>query len=404
MDAYVARQPIFDRRKKIYAYELLFRDSTANFVPDIDGDLATGQVLSNSVINIGMEEISGDSRSFVNFTENLLLKRIPLLLPKDKIVVEILEDVRPTAALIAACQEISDKGFIIALDDFVYLPELKPLIDMADIIKFDFRLSTIAEITSYIEQLPEPGPRLLAEKIETNQEFATALALGFDYFQGYFFCRPEIIKGREIETSQLSHLEMVALLNQDDFEFAKLEELVSRDVGISYKLLRYINSPFFARLNKISTIKQALVYMGKDELQRFMALIAISNLSANKPHELLNLACIRGKFCELLGRLSQRRVKVSELFTVGIFSLLDAIMDQPMHEIVTKIPLSEEIIRALTQKKGLLAAFLILVIAYEQGRWHLVKELSVKLNLVEEAIPALYLEACRWSNSVSQGG
>ncbi|MBN2809273.1 MAG: HDOD domain-containing protein [Deltaproteobacteria bacterium] len=401
MDAYVARQPIFNRKKKIYAYELLFRDSTANFVPDIDGDLATGQVLSNSVINIGMEEIAGDSLSFINFTESLLLKRIPLLLPKEKIVVEILEDVKPTPELLEACREISAKGYLIALDDFIYLPELRPLIEMADIIKFDFRISTIAEITSYIRRLPNPGPKLLAEKIETNEEFAIALDLGFDFFQGYFFCRPEIIKGRQIETTQLSHLEIVALLHQDAFEFAKLDELVSRDVGISYKLLRYINSPFFARLNKISTIKQALVYMGKDELQRFMSLIAISNLSSGKPHELINLACIRGKFCELLAQLSQKRVKSSELFTVGIFSLLDAIMDQPMHEIISKIPLSENIALALIQKKGLLAAFLILVIAYEQGRWALVKELADKLAIPEAAIPDLYLEACRWSNSVS---
>ncbi|MBN2706319.1 MAG: HDOD domain-containing protein [Deltaproteobacteria bacterium] len=402
-DAYVARQPILDKHKKIFAYELLFRDSMANFAPVIDGDAATGQVLNHYLINIGIDEICGDKKSFINFTENLLLSKTPPLPASDKIVIEILENVRPSREVIEACREMKRQGFLLALDDFVYSAELKPLIEQAAIIKFDFRVSTPEEIKSSLEKLPRPGPRLLAEKIETNEEFKLARKLGFEFFQGYFFCRPEIIRGREISTSQLNALAIVASLSREDFDFAEIEEMVARDVAISYKLLRYINSPFFAKPHRISTIRQALVYLGGDELRRFMSLITLSSLAAGKPEELLGLACIRGKFCELLGLNAQKKTRTNELFTVGMFSLLDAIMDQPMRAILNKIPLSRDLNRALTEKKGPLAAFLILNLAYEQGRWPLVAELAGRLGIEENKIPQLYREACRWSNSVSPG-
>ncbi len=403
MDAYVARQPILDRRKRIYAYELLFHDGVGSYMPEIDGDMATGKVLANSVINIGMDEICGGKKSFINFTGNLLLKRVPMLMPKETVVVEILEDVEPNVELVQACREMSEKGVSLALDDFVFTPKFLPLIELVDFIKFDFRLSTIEEIRSYIKQLPEPRPRLLAEKIETKEEFEIALELGFGLFQGYFFCKPEVVKGRDIETSHLAHFKIMAALNSDNLDFAELEEMVSHDVGISYKLLRYINSPFFATASKISTIKQALVYLGSNELKRFMSLMAITQLAKGKPHELICMACIRGKFCELLGEASKREVKVTELFTVGMFSLLDAILDQPMSKIIDKIPLSQNLATALVAKKGLLAAFLILVIAYERGRWLVVSKIAEKLAIPEAEIPPLYLKACKWSNLVASG-
>lgn len=403
MNAYVARQPIFNKSMQIYAYELLFCDGTDKYLPEMDGDIATNQVLHNSVINIGMDEICGGKKSFINFTANLLIKQVPLLLLKEKVVVEILENVEPEEELLQACREMSNKGFMLALDDFIYMPKLKPLVELADIIKFDFRISTIEEIKSYIEQLSEPKPRLLAEKIETIEEFNIALNMGFEYFQGYFFCKPEIIKGKKIATSQLAQLEIMAAINGDDLDFAKISNLVLHDVGISYKLLRYINSPFFAKPQKISSIKHALVYMGAPELRRFMSLMTISNLAAGKPDELICVSCIRGKFCELLGNISGKKVNTSELFTVGMFSLLDTILGQPMRDILEKISLSPNLITALVEKKGLLAAFLIMVVAYEQGRWPIVKTLAEKLKVDEDKVPALYLEACQWSNSVIAG-
>jgi EAL and modified HD-GYP domain-containing signal transduction protein len=401
MDAYVARQPIFDQQKRIYAYELLFRDGTANFAPSIDGDVATNTVLANSVLNIGMDIIAGGKKSFINFTRNLLVNKIPLLLSKENIVVEILEDVKAEEEVIAACREMSQKGFVIALDDFEYDEELEPLIDLADIIKFDFRLSTLEEIKAYLQQLKGKDLRLLAEKVETLEEFNMALDMGFELFQGYFFCKPEIMKGKEIPSSQIAQLQIMAEINKPDYDFNELETLISRDVGISYKLLRYINSPFFAKPSKISAIKQALVYMGGTELRRFMSLMTITKLAEGKPHELISLSCIRGKFCELLGKESKYQLKAAELFTVGMFSLIDAIVDQPMAKVMEKLPLTEDLVTALVEKKGLLAGFLMLVIAYEQGRWQSTAKIARRLGVDEAAIPGLYREACQWSNSIS---
>lgn len=401
MDAYVARQPIFDQHKRIYAYELLFRDGMANVVPDIDGDVATNRVIANTIFNIGMDVIAGGKKSFINFTRNLLVNKVPLLLSKENIVVEILEDVKAQGEVIAACREMAQKGFILALDDFEYNEQLEPLIDLADIIKFDFRISTLEEIRAYLQKLKGKDLRLLAEKVETLDEFNLALDMGFELFQGYFFCKPEIMKGKEIPSSQIAKLQIMAEINKQDFDFNELETLISRDVGISYKLLRYINSPFFAKPGKISAIKQALVYMGVSELRRFISLMTISELAEGKPHELISLSCIRGKFCELLGKESKYQLKAAELFTVGMFSLIDAIIDQPMDKVMEKLPLSEDLVTALVKKKGLLAGFLMLAIAYEQGRWQSTSKIARRLGIDEAAIPRLYREACQWSNSVA---
>ncbi|NPA25579.1 MAG: HDOD domain-containing protein, partial [Deltaproteobacteria bacterium] len=381
METFVARQPIFDRDQKVYAYELLFRDSMDNFMPEIDSDTATSHLLKNSFLTIGVNELCGGHHSFINFTDHLLIKRVPLLLPRDSLVVEILEDVEITEELIAACRELARAGYIIALDDFVYSPDFIPLLEIADIIKFDFRISTLDEIRSNIDAIAGFNLRLLAEKIENQEEFATARKLGFELFQGYFFCRPEIIRGREIPAAQLALLELVSAVNQEDFDCDELEAIINRDLGLSYRLLRYINSPFFAKAHKISAIRQAIAYLGHNELRRFVALSSMAELSQNKPDELLRLACIRARFCELLGEISHLKVKKAELFTVGLFSLLDAIIDQPMAEIIKKLPLSNELVRALTERKGRLAAFLVLAIAYEKGRWRTVEKLASRMGI-----------------------
>ncbi len=397
-EVFVARQPIFDRNQKIHAYELLFRDGMADCAPDIDGDAATTQLLAGTFFAIGMENLIGGKKAFINFTQNLLEKRIPLLLPKATTVIEILETVKPGPALIAACADMAANGYTLALDDFVYMPEMDPLIALADIIKFDFRLSPEAVIHSCLKQIPGKKPCLLAEKVETHAEFKTAQEMGFDLFQGYFFCRPEIIAGREIHGSQLNLMLIMALVNSDSFSSDQLEQLITRDMGISYKLLKYLNSAFFGRACKVSSVKQALVYLGEKEIRRFVSLIAMSRLAEGKPDELIRTACIRGKLCELLGTDAQERTVPSELFTLGMFSLIDAVIDQPMEEILAALPLSNPIKHALIGAKGRLAGFIELVRAYEAGRWDRVSRLSRALKLDENTLPRRYLQACQWSD------
>lgn len=402
MDTYVARQPIFDLKKKISGYELLFRDQTAKYNPDIDGDVATSTVLSNSYFSIGMDSIVGSKRSFINFTENLLVKRFPQLLPKESTVIEILENVNPTAELVASCQEMARQGYRFALDDFIYTPELQPLIDLAHIIKFDFQLSSMEEIQSYLKNLPHRDDLiLLAEKIENHDEFKQAVDMGFNLFQGFFFCKPELITGKEIPSSQLTLLQIMAEVNLPDFEINKLETLIAPDVSLSYKLLRYINSAFFAKAQRISSLQQALVYMGEAEIRRFVSLIAMSNLAKGKPGELIRLACIRGKFCELIWGVVKKPVTPQELFTMGIFSLIDAILDQPMAKVMKELPLAEDIKTALVERKGRLAGYLFLAETYEKGQWPQMAKICNVMNIPEQKLPQLYLEACEWSNTFS---
>ncbi len=400
MDAYVARQPIFNTRKKIFGYELLFRDSTAKFAPDIDGDTATSTVLANTFFNIGIDTLIGGKKSFINFTQNLLVRKVPLLLPKEETVVEVLENVEPTSELIDACQEMVNKGYTLALDDFEYSPELDPLINLAHIIKFDFRLSSMDQIASYLQQLPKRnGLKMLAEKVETYDEFEQAKQMGFDYFQGFFFCKPQLVKGKDVSGPQLNLLQIMAEVNRADFEFSSLEKLIAPDVSLSYKLLRYINSAFFAKAKEITSIQQALVYMGEAEIRRFVSLMAMSNLGKGKPDELIRAACIRGKFCELMGGLSSDRSSSAELFTLGMFSLIDAIVDQPMMTVMKDLPLSERIKDALCHRRGELIGYLGLMECYEKGEWPLVARLADALRIPQDKLPKLYQQACEWANT-----
>ena len=402
MAAYVARQPIFDHRKKISGYELLFRDQTAKYDPGIDGDVATSTVLSNSYFSIGMESLVGDKQSYINFTESLLLQKFPLLLPTESTVIEILEDVNPTSELVTACQEMAQQGYNFALDDFIYTPELKPLIELANIIKFDFRLSSMDEIQSYLNKIQRRDDLIiLAEKVETYDEYQKAIGMGFHLFQGFFFCKPELISGKEIPGSQIALLQIMAEVNQPGFGIEKIEALIAPDVSLSYKLLRYINSAFFAKAQRISSIQQALVYMGESEIRRFVSLVAMSNLAKGKPGELIRASCIRGKFCELIGGIAKERAKPSELFTLGMFSLIDAILDHPMDRVMNELPLDKDIKTALVERKGRLSGYLFLAETYEKGQWPQMAKICRVMDLDEEKLPELYQLACQWSNTFS---
>ncbi len=401
MDTYVARQPIFNLRKKIFAYELLFRSGTANAMGNIDGDAATKTVLANSFFSIGLDTILGGKKGFVNFTSNLLISKVPLLLPRKTIVVEILENVEPTPELVEACRQLAQKGYTLALDDFIYNDIWRPLLKIAHIIKFDLRQSTFEQIEDYISRLDNTGLKLLAEKVETHAEFDSARRMGFEFFQGYFFCRPEIVQGKEIPGAQINLLQLMAKINQPDFDFDQLEKVIERDVSLSYKLLRYINSAFFAKAHRISSIKQALVYMGQVEIRRFVSLIAMSNLATNKPNELVRASCIRAKFCELMPGSKADPVTRAELFTLGIFSLIDAIMDQPMAAIMEALPLADSIKSALVDNTGPLYPYLMLAEAYERGKWKLVGPLAAALKLEHVSLPGLYLDACKWADSLT---
>jgi EAL and modified HD-GYP domain-containing signal transduction protein len=399
MDVYVARQPIFRKNKKIYGYELLFREGLSNFFPNVEANLATSKVLSNTFLSMGIDEITGGSPAFINFPEDLLVKKVPLLFAPGMLMVEILEDARPSPELIQACREMQQKGFTIALDDFSYRPELEPLIGLAKIVKLDFRAAGEEALKDSVRKLAAYPVSLLAEKVETYEEFDKARAMGFTLFQGYFFSKPEVLQGKDISGSQMTLMQIMAEANKEDFEFRKLESVMGRDVAISYKLMRYVNSAFFRRVNQISSLRQAIIMLGERQIRQFISLIAMSQLSSHKPSELIRSSIVRAKFCELLGGGNGDGTEPSELFTLGLFSMIDAILDKPMDQVMEKLPLSTPMKDALVHGKGKLSDYLALSTSYEKGDWERVSALTDVMGLPFELLPQCFKQALTWANA-----
>ncbi len=397
MDVFVARQPIFNKHQKIYAYELLFRNGLVNAFPGVDGAEATSSLLSSSFFTIGIEQIASGHKAFINFTADMLVGGVPALFPKNNIVVEILENVQPTAEVIEACRDLVNKGYTLALDDFVYTEALIPLLELAQIVKVDFGLLSKVEIAEIVQVLKQYSCKLLAEKIETNEDFILASSMGFVYFQGYFFSKPEILKNKDIACSQLAQLQLVVELSRAEFEIDDIEKLVNNDISISFKLLNYLNSAYYNRAQPISSIRQAIAFLGEKGTRLFVSLIAMSKLCEHKPDELIRTSCIRARFLALIGK----KLKLDEgiFFMLGLFSMLDAILDMSMEALMLQLRVSEDISGALIYKTGILFPYLQLIHLYEAGEWESVDTILKKLQLDEHKIMDFYLDAIQWSKN-----
>ncbi|MBF0558229.1 MAG: HDOD domain-containing protein [Nitrospirae bacterium] len=398
MDVYIARQPIFDRKKVVFAYELLFRDSLSNYFPRADGDKATSKVLSGSLFAVGMERITGEKKAFINFTQNILSSDIPFMFPSATTVIEILEDVKPDPSIIEACGKLSAAGYHLALDDYFPKSGMLSLVKLANIIKMDFRAMTVDEIQKIIRDPEYANIKFLAEKIETYEEFKSALEMGFEYFQGYFFSKPEIIKGSQIADSALQLLNLVVAISKPEVNMDELEKIVEHDVSLSYKLLRYVNSASLKRRAEISSIRKALMVIGLVELKRMVSLILLSQAAVNKPEELIKSSCIKARFCEGLGHASTSTKIKSELFLLGLFAHIDAILDQPMSMVMENIPVSKNISDALVNGEGEALPYLKLAECYERGDWDNVKKYASQVSVKEDSLPDIYAEACQWAN------
>jgi c-di-GMP-related signal transduction protein len=401
MEVYLARQPIFNRTKQLFGYELLFRDGFSNAFPQIDGDAASSKLLSNCFFCMGMEKISGGKKAFINFTEALLIRKIPLLFPRETIVVEILENILPTEAVILACGEMAKAGYQLALDDFIDDPSLEPLIEMARIIKIDIRQTPGDQAKAILGRLSGYRLKFLAEKVETYAEYEKYLEMGFDYFQGYFFSKPQVLKAHDISPGKLSLIQIMAEVNRDEMQIPAVEKLISRDVSISLKLLRYINSPYYSRGQEISSIQQAILRLGEAGIRRFIPILLMSVFAEDKPHELIRASVIRARFCELLCKNTSTRFKGPELFTLGLFSLIDAIMDVQMDILIEKLPFSKDICNALLSGAGEMAAFLNLVRAYDTGDWTAVSRFAERIGMDQDRIPTLYWDAVVWADTLA---
>jgi EAL and modified HD-GYP domain-containing signal transduction protein len=401
MFAYIARQAILNRDKELFAFELLFRDGDNNCFPDIPPDEATSKILTDSHLDLGLEDISAGKPVFINFHQDTLLYRFPTSLDPKKVVIEVVETVKPTPELVQACKTIKALGYTIALDDYDFDPKWDVLLPYTDIIKVDIVECDEQTLMNNIGKYVDSKIKLVAEKIETMQDFEKYRDLGFDYFQGYFFARPEIIKQKKLPTSKLSLIELVTASSAAEFDLDKINSIIHRDVSLSYKLLRFINTPLVNKTHKIISLRHALNYMGQVEVKKFIALLALANLGDSKPAELIHLSLVRAKFCDLLGQ-EKSLSNDSSGFLVGLFSLLDALLDQPMEGIVEKLPLGENIKAALCGDENELKQFLVLIRAFESGFWEEVSNISTQLSLDLKMTHAFYNESLKWGIAMRQ--
>lgn len=397
MDIFIARQPIFNRERTVFGYELLFRDGLANYFSHHDVNEAAARVIADSTFLFGMDKIAGGKKAFVNVTRDMLVNRHAGLLPRHDVVLEILEHVAPDDAVIAACARLKDKGFTLALDDFVYREELSPLLELASIIKIDWQAMSREACQQLVEQLRPRNKLLLAEKLETESDFREALEMGFHYFQGYFFCRPTILSRRNLIGNRLVYLQLLKEIHKPDIDFSTLERLISQDLALSYKLLRYINSAFFALRNQIHSIRHALVLIGEVEVKKWATLLSLSTMAEDKPFELMKTAAVRARQCELMAVHLGLEARRAEFFLMGLFTVIDALLDRPLMEVLLEIPLVKEIKKALLRRgKGVHRSVLEVVSAYERGDWQEVEHWAEQAGLDPQPLPALYLEALQW--------
>ena len=392
-DIIIGRQQIFDRKLNIYAYELLFRGTDFDLAFKEAATQATNQVITDTILEIGLNTIVGPHKAFINFTTQNILDKTPLHLPKDRIVIEVLENVEIDSRIVGNLKELSKLGYIIALDDFVFSDEWMPLVEFADIIKLDILEMGESKTRELIKRLKPYNVQLLAEKVENYAEYQYLVELGCDYFQGFFFNKPNIVSGKRLSVNQSAAIQLLNTVNNPDVEFEDLTKIISLDVGLSYKLLHYINSAFFSLPNKISSISHAISYLGLKEIKRWINILTLASLS-NKPEAVMQNALIRGKMCEELANLSGD--KSDNFFLIGILSNLDTLLDIPLEEALSHLPLADDIVSAILHQQGLGGEALKCVMSYEH--WD-ISSISFK-NIDQSIIGYTYIKSISWAKDV----
>lgn len=393
---YVARQPILDLRGRVHGYELLFRDGPQQLKFSGDGDLATRTILDNMTI-FSLEKLTGGLPAFVNCTHEALTDRLVEVLSPSMFVLEVLENIEPTPELIRACCRLKTAGFRLALDDFRWRPGCEPLVEIADYIKIDFTLSDKEERSAIKERIHGRAVALVAEKIETQEQFRDARHEGFSLIQGYYFCRPELIENRKIPANKLTQIEILRLLREDTMDFEKLCSLVKRDASLTYRLLRLLNSPACAVRQEVRSIKSALIAVGEEGFRRIAMLAIASELNAGQPGELLRLAFVRGRFCEIAAEPCGLDAK--EQYLVGLLSLLPAMLRVPMQQLTPALPLREEICIALMGAAIPERMLLEWLICHEHGQWAECDKIVDENGLDQLKLLHWYAEAVVWAET-----
>lgn len=389
----VGRQPILDRQLQTRGYELLYRNRDAG-PAGLNGDLVTARTVLNSFLEFGLQQLAGPHPVFINLTRPFLTDVQPLPVDKSRVVLEILEDIEVDPPLIQGVQRLQRAGYRLALDDYRFEPHWAPLLPLVQLVKVDISGLDLRAHADEIAALRGRGLTLLAEKVETRAEFELATELGFELFQGYFFARPEVLSGRRLQSSQQVLMSMLARINDPGCSIEELTGLIAQDARLSYKLLRFINSAALGLPRRVDSVQQAVVYIGLQRLRGWVTLFTMAGMGGKAP-ELLTSSLVRADLCHALVRVTGNGDPDSA-YTVGLLSVLDALLDRPMAALVAEMPLPAAVTDGLTARRGGYGVILDCAVALEQGRW---LEPAAQLLPVETLNP-LYIAALERAEAV----
>jgi c-di-GMP-related signal transduction protein len=391
LEKFIARQPILDTKLRVFAYELLFRSGPNNVYQPYAN--ASSSVIADSITLFDLEMLTGHARAFINVDEVALRLGAARLLPADRIVVEILETVRPTEEIVSICRELRADGYQLALDDFLDEPAWAPMVEIAQFLKIDFRLMDQRARERLTKKYAGHGIALLAEKVETRKEMEEARKLGFHYFQGYFFCKPAMMETRDISGNKLLHLQLLTAVAKEEPDYEKIEALLKRDPSLLYRLLRYLNSPVLGLRSEVKSIRHALAFLGEIEFRRWASIFAVVSMVNGNSPELIRTALTRAYFCEEFSSQCGLRKKSFTLFLMGLLSIADALLERPLKQVLDSLSVPQELKTALCGGTNRLSDVYQLLLALEQAEWPKLANCVTRLGCAEVKVPDSYQHA-----------
>lgn len=398
-EKFIARQPIFDSRLKVFAYELLFRAGPKNiFQPRKE---ACSSVIVDSATLFDLQTLTGHAKAFINADQAALLAGTPRLLPHQRIVIEVLESVAPSPEIIEACANLCRDSYVLALDDFADHPKWQPLIPLAKYLKVDFRATDMDARRAIAQRYGGNGIHLLAEKVETLAELDEARATGYSYFQGFFFSKPAMMESRDIPGNKLICLQLLQAVSEPQLSFEKIEKILKQEPSLIYKLLRYLNSPLIGLRVEIRSVREAIALLGESEFRRWASIVAVVVMASDKPAELIRTALTRAYFCEDFSKLIGMTAQSSDLFLMGLLSVTDALLDRPMEKILAELPVSAEIRTALCGGENRFRDVYETLLAYERAEWGKLSHVVMRFQSLEELVPGCFMSAASRANAVA---
>jgi c-di-GMP-related signal transduction protein len=398
-DRFLARQPILTADRRVFGYEILSRFGPENYCRHTGGEELSVNAM-DELFQMGLRQMTQGLPAFLNCSREFLLRGYLELLPQDCVVGEILEQVKPEANIVAACRRLKEKGYRMALDDFVDSPEMEPLYSSCDFVKVDFLSTSLPEQARLGAKFRGLKIPLIAEKVETLEQFKRGVQMGYELFQGYFFCRPQVVGRRAVPANKIIYMRLLAALAHSSIDMREVVSMLKQDLSLSYRLMRYLNSPAFAMAVEIQSIPHALAMLGETATRKWLSLVCLSSLGGKDSFETIKMALIRARFCELLAEKKEMRAQMEESFLVGLLSVMDALLNLPMAEILKTLPLSKDLHNALIGRESPLRPAFEVVLDYESGTWEQFTHSAHAMGLNEAVVPDLYVKSLLWVEQI----